>query len=442
MKIIFVEISRDRKKEFETYFERMGYEVSFHTDKDFRNINSDKLKNSNVVILGHDNIKDAEHCFDISLSFAKNVLLLKENYTHQWYRLFHKKGIFDFLKFSDGIDEIATAISNSFKEVNPFYKNKLLERERSLLKVVKDVCLILDFFPLLNLIIDTLMDFSGSSNAILYVRSDFVGDKEIKRGQLKYQNEIEKQILSDLKELKKRKKAFVKEKEDKIYLELPVYCENEVHGIAVLEIEKENFKNEIIFVCENFLNEISPALRNSLDVEKTKKLTTIDDLTTCFNRRFFDEYIKIILDNSKKNKKKFSLIFMDLDNLKDVNTKYGHLVGSQILKVVAEKTIEAVRGVDKVCRFGGDEFCVILPDTDTKGAIRVAERIRENITKNEYFLKDYPDVKITASFGISTYPDHGKDVESLIKVADNAMYMVKMTSKNAIFAPEAKENGG
>ena len=164
-------------------------------------------------------------------------------------------------------------------------------------------------------------------------------------------------------------------------------------------------------------------------------------MTTCFNRRFFDEYIEIVYKKSKENGKKFSLIFMDLDNLKDVNTKYGHLVGSQILKVVAEKTIEAVRGIDKVCRFGGDEFCIILPDTDSKGAKRVAERIKENITKNEYFLKDYPDVKVTASFGIATYPDHGDDVESLIKVADNAMYMVKMTTKNAIFVPENKQNG-
>lgn len=441
MNIVFVDLDKKREKEFQTFFERSGYKTIFLTYEQLAEIDSGNIQNGCVVVICSENIENALKCFDISLSFAKNVVLLRKEYTHGWYRVFHKKGVYDFLKFMDGMDEIGETIFNAFKEENPFYKNKLLEREKSLLKLVKEVCLTLEFSQLLNLIVDTLLDLSYSENALVVVENPEIGIEKIKRGDF-VNGEFIDGILSEAEnDIEKFSKIRKIESDGYIYLTFPLRWNNKIQGLILLEIETNKFKSDILFTCENFLNEIEPALVNSLSVEQTKKLTTIDDLTTCFNRRFFDEYIDIIHKKSKESGKKFSLIFMDLDNLKDVNTKYGHLVGSQILKVVAEKTIEAVRGIDKVCRFGGDEFCIILPDTDSKGAKRVAERIKENITKNEFFLKDYPDVKITASFGIATYPDHGEDVESLIRVADNAMYMVKMTTKNAIFVPESKQNG-
>ncbi len=440
MNVVFVDLDKKREKEFKTFFERSGYKVDFLGSQELQEIDSESINNGCVVVICSDNIEIALKCFDLSLSFAKNVLLLKDDYTHGWYRVFHKKGVFDFLKFMDGMDEIAETVSNAFKEENPFYKNKLLEREKSLLKLVKEVCLTLEFSQLLNLMVDTFLDLSHSENALVVVRNSEMGFEKIKRGEFsnrEFAESIIKEIENDFQKFKKVRKI---ENGDFVYLLFPLLWDNKVQGFILIEIENVKFKNDVVFTCENFLKEVEPALINSLSVEQTKKLTTIDDLTTCFNRRFFDEYIEIIYKKSKENRKKFSLIFMDLDNLKDVNTKYGHLVGSQILKVVAEKTIEAVRGIDKVCRFGGDEFCIILPDTDSKGAKRVAERIKENITKNEYFLKDYPDVRVTASFGIATYPDHGDTPEALIRVADNAMYMVKMTTKNAIFVPESKSN--
>ncbi len=441
MNIVFVDLDKKREKEFKTFFERSGYNVVFLNFGQMTEIDSSNIKNGSVVVICSGDIENALKCFDISLSFAKNVVLLKDEYTHGWYRVFHKKGVFDFLKFMDGMDEIGETIFNAFKEENPFYKNKLLEREKSLLKLVKEVCLTLEFSQLLNLIVDTFLDLSHSENALVVIENQEIGIKEIKRGEFVNKEFVDRILNEAENDIGKFSKVRKIENVDYIYLTFPLKWDKKIQGLVLLEIETNKFKGDILFTCENFLKEIEPALVNSLSVEQTKKLTTIDDLTTCFNRRFFDEYIEIIYKKSKENGKKFSLIFMDLDNLKDVNTKYGHLVGSQILKAVAERTIEAVRGIDKVCRFGGDEFCIILPDTDSKGAKRVAERIKENITKNEYFLKDYPDVKVTASFGIATFPDHGDDVESLIKVADNAMYMVKMTTKNAIFVPESKQNG-
>ncbi len=436
MNIVFVDLDKAREKEFKTLFERAGYGTTFLTFEQLVHMDSENIKNGSLLVICSDNFEHALKCFDISLSFAKNVVLLKEEYSHGWYRVFHKKGVYDFLKFMDGMDEIGGTIFNAFKEENPFYKNKLLEREKSLLKLVKDVCLTLEFPRLLNLIIDTFLDLTHSDTAVLTVNNADLGVTEIKRGDFKNKDFVEgilKQAENDITKFGKYRKF---ENLDFVYLVFPLVWENFVRGLIIIEVEKNKFKRDIVFSCETFLKEIEPALINSLSVEETKKLTTIDDLTSCYNRRFFDMYIEKLHKKAEANREKYSIIFMDLDNLKDVNTKYGHLVGSQILKVVAEKTIEAVRGIDKVARFGGDEFCIILPDTDSKGAKRVAERIKENITKNEYFLKDYPDVKVTASFGIATYPDHGDDVESLIKVADNAMYMVKMTTKNAIYVPE------
>ncbi len=437
MNIFFVDLDKKRRKEFQTYFERAGFKVNFFEFEEFESIDSNKFSKNTVVVICSENIEKAIAIFDISLSFAKNVILLKDGYSHGWYRVFHKKGVFDFLKFMDGMDEISDTVYLAFKEMNPLYKNKLLEREKSLLKVVKEVCLTLEFSQLLNLIVDTLLDLSKSENAMLLLDEIEFGISEIKRGEFCNQEFVYSLLQDGVNMIEKGKRV---ENEGCVYLIFPLWLERQTKGLIVIEVNKNNFKNDFLFTGENFLKEIEPALTNSLHVEKTKQLTTLDDLTSCYNRRFFDEYIEIVFQKAREKNKKFSIIFMDLDNLKEVNTKYGHLVGSQILKVIAEKTIEAVRGIDKVCRFGGDEFCIILPDTDSKGAKRVAERIRENITKNEYFLKDYPDVKVTASFGIATYPDHGDSPEALIKVADNAMYMVKMQGKNGIFLPESIEN--
>jgi diguanylate cyclase (GGDEF)-like protein len=138
------------------------------------------------------------------------------------------------------------------------------------------------------------------------------------------------------------------------------------------------------------------------------------------------------MERSRRYGSLFSIIFLDLDDLKMVNNLYGHLTGSRTLQEVAKRILNAVRGIDKVVRFGGDEFCIILPQTDQDQAIAVADRIRKALVASAFQLEPGISVSITASFGIAAYPTHAITKEDLIKQADAAMYRVKSTTKNAV----------
>ena len=157
-----------------------------------------------------------------------------------------------------------------------------------------------------------------------------------------------------------------------------------------------------------------------------------DDLTKAYNRRFFESYLDEEMERARRYGSLFSIIFLDLDDLKMVNNFYGHLSGSRTLQEVAKRILNAVRGIDKVVRFGGDEFCIILPQTDQDQAVAVANRVRKAFIASPFMLEPTIEISITASFGIATYPVHAVTKEDLIRQADMAMYRVKSTTKNAV----------
>jgi len=138
------------------------------------------------------------------------------------------------------------------------------------------------------------------------------------------------------------------------------------------------------------------------------------------------------MERSRRYGSLFSIIFLDLDDLKMVNNFYGHLTGSRTLQEVAKRILNAVRGIDKVVRFGGDEFCIILPQTDQDQAVAVANRVRKAFVSSTFSLEPNIEISITASLGIATYPVHALTKEDLIRQADVAMYRVKSTTKNAV----------
>jgi len=181
-----------------------------------------------------------------------------------------------------------------------------------------------------------------------------------------------------------------------------------------------------------FLQATTAVLSNFNRLTRSAELAMCDDLTKAFNRRFFDSYLDQEIERSRRYGSGFSIIFLDLDDLKEVNNRYGHLTGSRTLQEVAKRVLGAVRAIDKVVRFGGDEFCIILPQTDHRKAEGVADRVRRAICDAPFDLGPGISVEITASFGIATYPQHASAKEDLIRVADSAMYAVKSTTKNAI----------
>lgn len=185
-------------------------------------------------------------------------------------------------------------------------------------------------------------------------------------------------------------------------------------------------------VLEEVLAHHGFALKNALTVRRMNELITKDDLTLSYNRRFFEEYLVEELERARRYNKPLSLIFLDLDGLREVNSRFGHAMGSRTLQEAAARVMNAVRTIDKVVRYGGDEFCIILPETDWRGALEVAERIRQRLASTPFLLEETGGIEITGSFGVASYPTHAISKEELVKKADEAMYRIKSQTKNDI----------
>ncbi len=186
---------------------------------------------------------------------------------------------------------------------------------------------------------------------------------------------------------------------------------------------------------------VRTAIGNAMQVRAIRELTIKDDTASCYNRRYFEEFILEELARANRFKTPMSLIFFDMDNLKDVNTRLGHAAGSRTLLEVSERVRGKIRKFDKLFRFGGDEFCIVLPETEWHGATEVAERVRDAISSRP-FLTATRGPKgaqaMTASFGVASFPLHARTKEELVQRADRAMQSVKTTTKNGIATAERR----
>ncbi len=175
------------------------------------------------------------------------------------------------------------------------------------------------------------------------------------------------------------------------------------------------------------------AIDNARLYHQTRMLGLTDELTKLYNSRFFNQFLDAELRRCARYNAQVSLIFLDLDHFKTVNDRHGHLMGSQVLTEVANILRAGLREVDVVARYGGDEFLVILPETPIGDAGQVAERIRRAIEEHPFLVEDGINMRLTASFGVSSYPVYAGSKEELIRKADQAMYRVKNMNRNGVW---------
>ncbi len=180
--------------------------------------------------------------------------------------------------------------------------------------------------------------------------------------------------------------------------------------------------------------QVSLSLENALRYNEAQRLIFIDDLTSLFNTRYLDLNLQNEIKRAKRNKSHLSLLFIDLDFFKDVNDNYGHLVGSKVLVKMADILHSCLRDIDIVVRYGGDEFIVLLTETDCAGAEKVAERIRDTVENYTFDVRPDLNLRLTCSVGISTFPDDADNKTDLINLADKAMYRGKETTRNVVYS--------
>jgi diguanylate cyclase (GGDEF)-like protein len=165
--------------------------------------------------------------------------------------------------------------------------------------------------------------------------------------------------------------------------------------------------------------------------DEALKASRFDALTGLYNRSFFVTTADQEIRRSDRMGRGFTMLMLDLDDLKPVNDTYGHQWGDRLLKAVADTIRETVRSTDAAARYGGDEFVVLLPETDTAGGYVVGEKLRRDIASLTLRVADR-NVRSTVSVGLVAYPDDGRTIEQLVAAADVAMYESKRRGKNRI----------
>lgn len=170
----------------------------------------------------------------------------------------------------------------------------------------------------------------------------------------------------------------------------------------------------------------SPLLVEVHIFKQTEKLAMVDGLTGVFNRRYMDVSLKKEKNRCDRYEKKFSVLIIDIDDFKKFNDIYGHLFGDRVLQITAQTIREGIRNEDVLCRYGGEEFLVILPETDIEGAEFLGNRLCKFIREKNFLAEN----KITVSVGVATYPDFGDTEEKVIGEADKALYKAKKSGKN------------
>jgi diguanylate cyclase (GGDEF)-like protein len=180
---------------------------------------------------------------------------------------------------------------------------------------------------------------------------------------------------------------------------------------------------------------LAAALTNSARIAEAERLSQTDDLTKLHNARHLRQYLVTELKRARRYGSLVTAFFLDLDDFKQINDCHGHLVGSHVLMEMAGVILASVRDTDVVSRYGGDEFVVVLPETDMERGLQVAERVRERIEGHTFTGGRGLRLKLTASFGVAAFPAHAQSPQQLIARADTAMYEAKAARKNCIRFP-------
>lgn len=215
---------------------------------------------------------------------------------------------------------------------------------------------------------------------------------------------------------------------------IPLRSGGHPFGVLAYYGRPSAFDEEDIESLELLVRQAEMAIENSFLYEEAVRLSLTDGMTGLWNRRNFDLRLESELSRAVRFIEPFAVIFVELDQMKVVNDRHGHQAGDTVLIELARRLTEAVREVDLVARWGGDEFTLLLPKTGLAGALALGEKIRAAAGNAPFRIETGP-IHITISVGVAAYPEHGSSGKELVAAADAAMYRAKLGGRNRVEQP-------
>ncbi|HXW15663.1 MAG TPA: diguanylate cyclase [Terriglobia bacterium] len=213
----------------------------------------------------------------------------------------------------------------------------------------------------------------------------------------------------------------------------PLIAGGIIIGSVRMEGARDLWTPECQRLLESYLSGSASALSNLRLLDRMKQQANIDILTGLYNRRFLEDYARKLFAIARRRERPAGLIMMDLDHFKNFNDVYGHEVGDRILRHFAKAVTGTMRETNLASRYGGEEFIVILPDTDVKSSMLVAERIRKAVMSMVVPSNtEKPLPQLTVSMGVAAYPLHGHNLEGVIQASDKALYESKRSGRNRV----------
>ncbi|HUB85727.1 MAG TPA: diguanylate cyclase, partial [Rhizomicrobium sp.] len=197
-------------------------------------------------------------------------------------------------------------------------------------------------------------------------------------------------------------------------------------------------KNELIARVRTNLRKKLYADRLRHNVQLSLEMAITDQLTGLHNRRYMSRHLDNLVSSAQKSGKPLAFLIMDIDHFKSVNDTHGHDIGDEVLREFASRISANIRGIDLACRFGGEEFVVVMPDTDMDFASTVAERLRKSVETNPFVISRAPGkLNVTISIGIAASLSEGDTAEALLHRADQALYRAKREGRNRVILAAA-----
>ncbi len=211
---------------------------------------------------------------------------------------------------------------------------------------------------------------------------------------------------------------------------IPLVSFGQTLGVLMLERDEVgSFQEGDVKSLEAVADICATAIQNAHYVERVKQLAYLDGLTGIFNRRFFELRIVEEIDRARRFHSGMAVLMVDIDQFKRLNDEFGHLLGDEVLRQVSSMFHQQLRKIDVVCRYGGEEFAILLSQTNPQHALAVTEKLRRLVESWQF-----PGVPrcVTISAGVATFPDHGTTRDELVKSADAGLYAAKQGGRNRV----------